>query len=294
MDVLITGETGFIGGHMKQYLECKKNKVTGYSRRNGFNLLNKEQLTKIVKGNELIYHFAAHVDIGGSVLNPQKTIEDNMKTTINVLEVCRKFDISLVFPSSGSIYGDSLVPLTEYDLLNPYNPYSASKTSLDRICYAYQKCYGLDVKIVRLFNPYGPNQKQSFVVPYFCTQALSNQPITVFGDGNDTRDFVYISDVIRGFWEVRNLDGGEVVNLASNIATTTRTLAQTIINETQSKSKVVSINYPEHYGGIRHQVGSNEKAKKLINWVPKVNLKEGIRQTITWIKNMRNRTYPVY
>ena len=281
---MITGDTGFIGTNMKHFLIKKNIEVVGYSRRHGFDVLNFEQLCAIAKTCDLIYHFAAEAKPGESVLKPVETININLKGALNVLEVARKYDIPLIYPSSCEIYGDSQKPIKEDHPLNPPNPYAASKAAIDRICYMYYKCYGVDVKIVRLFNPYGPYQQLNKIIPTFFFQAIKNKPITVYGDGTDTRDYVYIDDIVRGLWLARKLPPGEVINLATGKATTNLEIAKIIKRLTGSNSPIVFVKYPKTFGGIRKQVGSYEKAKQLLGWEPKVDIVEGIKRTIKWLE----------
>lgn len=286
MRILVTGDKGFIGTNMKNFLVSKNIEVIGYSRRDGYDVLNINKLREVARGCDLIYHFAAEVKPGESVLTPIHTIETNIKGSLNVLEVCCEYNISLIYPSTCEIYGDSKVPITEDFPLKPPNPYAASKAAIDRICYTYYKCYSVDVKIVRLFNPYGPHQQLNKIIPTFYFQAIKNEPITVFGDGTDTRDYVYIDDIVEGLWLARKLPPGEVVNLATGKATTNLEIAKIIKRLVKSDSPIVFVDYPKTFGRIRNQVGSYEKARKLMGWRPKVSLEEGIKRTIKWLKEV--------
>jgi nucleoside-diphosphate-sugar epimerase len=282
--ILITGDTGFIGGNMKDYLLKKNVEIVGFSRRKGLDVLNLNQLESFVKDVDLVYHFAAEAKPGESVFKPVETIEVNLKGTLNVLEACRKHDIPLIYPSSCEIYGDSKDPITEDFPLNPPNPYAASKAAADRICYTYYKTYGLDVKIVRFFNPYGPRQQLNKIIPTFYFQARRGEPITVYGDGSDTRDYVYIEDIVKGMWLARNLPAGEVINLATGRATTNLEVAKMVKEMLDSKSPITFVDYPKAFGNIRCQVGSYEKAKRLLGWEPEVPLEEGLKRTIQWLE----------
>jgi len=283
---LLTGDTGFIGSNMKNFLLKKNVEVLGYSRRKGFDVSDRSQLRKAAKNCDIVYHFAAEAKPGESVLNPVRTIEVNLKGSLNVLEVCRELNIPLVYPSSCEIYGDSKVPITEDFPFNPTNPYAASKAAIDRFCYMYYKCYNLDVKIVRLFNPYGPRQQLNKIMPTFYFQAVKNKPITVYGDGGDTRDYVYIGDIVKGLWLARKLPPGEAVNLATGKATTNLEVAKLVKEIVGSSSKIVFVKYPKAFGGIKHQIGSYEKAERTIGWKPETPLKEGLEETINWLNQI--------
>lgn len=295
MKVLITGDTGFIGRNMRQYLEKRGIEVIGFSRSRGQNLLNFDKFKTFVKQElplDIIYHFAAEAKPGESVFKPIETIEVNIKTTLNVLEVCRAFDIPLLYLSTCEVYGDSRVPITEDFPLKPPNPYAASKVAAERICYAYYRSYGLDVKIVRIFNPYGPYMQLNKAIPVFYKQAIHNKPITVYGDGSDARDYVYIEDIVRGLWLATKLSPGETINLATGRPVTNLELANIIKDLTGSSSEIIFVDYPPKFGGIRYQVGSYEKAKKLIKWEPKTDIISGIKRTIEWLKEVIENDEP--
>ena len=286
MIALVTGDTGFIGSNMRDFLIEKNVEVIGFSRRRGFDIFDMDQLRKAVKKCDVVYHFAAEAKPGESVLNPVHTVEVNLRGSLNVLEACRQIGVPLVYPSSCEIYGDSKIPIKENFPINPPNPYAASKAAIDRLCYTYYRCYGLDVKILRLFNPYGPRQQLNKIMPTFYFEAVKNKPITVYGDGSDTRDYVYIEDIIKGLWLARKLPAGEAVNLATGKATTNLEVARLIIEIVDSKSEIIFVDYPKAFGGIKNQVGSYEKAERLMGWKPETSLREGLKKTIRWLSQI--------
>jgi nucleoside-diphosphate-sugar epimerase len=142
------------------------------------------------------------------------------------------------------------------------------------------------VKIVRLFNPYGPHQQLNKIMPTFYFQASKNKPITVYGDGSDIRDYVYVKDIAKGLWLARNLPSGEAVNLATGKPTTNLEVAKLIKEFTGSSSEIKFTEYPKAFGGIKAQVGSNERAKRLMGWEPETPLKIGLRETLGWLKKL--------
>jgi nucleoside-diphosphate-sugar epimerase len=283
---LVTGDTGFIGSNMKQLLIHQNIEVIGFSRKKGLNVLNKKRLYKESKKCDIIYHFAAVAKPGESILYPINTIEENLRGSLNVLEVCKELNIPLIYPSSCEVYGNSFIPITEDLPLYPTNPYSASKVAIDRFCYMYHKCYDVDVKIVRLFNPYGKKQQLNKIIPTFFFQASKGNNITVFGDGKDIRDYVYISDIVNGLWMSRKLNSGEAINLATGKSTTNFEIAKLVKDITGSDSEIVLVNYPKTFGGIKAQVGSFKKAKDLIGWKPKIKLEVGIKKTVEWLSQI--------
>jgi len=282
--ILVTGHTGFIGKNMLVYLREIGEDPIGYSSTTGQDIFDIDMLDRFVKNVDLVYHFAAYAKPGESKQKPVYAIETNVKGCLNVLEACRKYDVPLIYASSCEVYGDSEVPITEEFELKPPNPYAASKVAADRICYAYHACYDMDIKIVRLFNPYGPYQQLNKIIPVFYNQAKKGEDLTVYGNGNDTRDYVYIDDIVRGLWSANALQAGEAMNLATGKATTTLKIAEFAIDIVGSKSKVIFEDYPLEHGGIRNQVGSWAKARKL-GWRQVVPLREGIKRTIRWLEN---------
>jgi len=288
MKILVTGHTGFIGSNMFNFLQKKKNvEPIGYSTSTGQDIFNINQLGRFLGGCDIVFHFAAYAKPGESIMKPVQAIESNVTGVLNVLEVCRKHDVPMVYSSSCEIYGgDSKSVLAEDCEMRPTNPYAISKVAADRICFGYWRTYSLNVKIVRLFNPYGPGQQLNKIVPIFYKQAIQNKPITVFGKGKDTRDYVFIDDIIRGLWMARDLKSGEAINLATGCETSNLDMANLIIKLTGSKSKVNLVGYPKEFGNILNQVGSNKKAKKYIGWSPKISLENGVKKTINWLKRV--------
>lgn len=290
MKILVTGHTGFIGSNMYHFLQQKKSvEVVGFSKSTGQNLFNLEQLKKYVRDCDVVYHFAAYAKPGESIIHPVKAIETNVKGCLNVLDACKEYNIPLIYPSSCEIYGNSKKPIKENYPINPTNPYAASKAAADRICYAYHISYDLDIKLVRLFNPYGPKQQLNKILPILYFQAVKNKPLTVFGRGEDTRDYVFVGDIVRGLWDSRKLPRGDAVNLATGRATTNVEIAKLIIEMTGSKSKISFVPYPKMFGNIKNQVGSYEKVKKSLGWKPTLTLEEGIKKTLNWLKNLEKR-----
>ncbi len=288
MKVFITGHTGFIGSNLSSFVESFGHEVVGCSRKTGCDLGDIEVLKSKLSACEIVFHLAADARPAESLLAPWETIEANIRTTINIALVCRDRNVPIIYASSCEIYGDSHSVIVEETPFMPTNPYAASKAACDRTLYSFHKCYGLDVKIVRLFNPYGPGQQLNKVIPTFYRQAKANRPLTVYGDGTDTRDYVFVEDIVRGLWDARKLPHGETINLATQIKTRTDDLAKMIIRRTRSRSKIQFISYPKLFGGIKYQVGSYEKAKKILGWEPRISLDNGLEKTIKWLESLES------
>lgn len=288
MKVLVTGHTGFIGKRMYEFLNNRNDveKVTGYSKSMGQDILNRNQVEEFVRDSDIVYHFAAYAKPAESVKFPEIAIKTNIEGCLNFLEACRKYDVTIVYPSSCEIYGDSDGSIKESDEIKPTNPYASSKAAADRLCYSYHKTYGLDVKIIRLFNPYGPGQQLNKIIPIFYFKAMKNDSLPVFGKGEDSRDYVYIDDIVNGMWLSKNLKSGETINFATGVKTTNLDVAKMVIDITNSNSKIEFSEYPKIFGGIYKQIGSYDKAKELIGWEPKFIFKEGLKNTIQWLEKL--------
>lgn len=286
MAVLITGDTGFIGTNLQKRLMDEGVAVRGYSKRNGCDILNSDQLRRAIDGCDLVYHLAAYANPAESLLKPEFAIDLNVRGTMNVLAACRDLCIPMVYVSSCEIYGDSTSPITEEFPLRPPNPYAASKAAADVVCHSYYKCYGADVKVVRLFNPYGPHQQLNKILPTFYSQLKRGEPLTLFGDGSDTRDYVFADDIARGLYIAKDLPKGEVINLATGAATTTLEFAQMLLDVTGLRGEIAFVDYPDIFGGIKSQTGSGARAASLLGWEPQVPLTEGMQKTIQWLDSI--------
>ncbi len=284
---LVTGHTGFLGRNLLPALTTQGIRTLGYSNRDGKDILDSRQLLDSTRKVTTVYHLAAYAKPAESLQNPSLAMEVNVRGTLNILEACRKNDVDLVYPSTCEIYGDSKDPITEAHSLSPPNPYAASKAAADRLCYSYSKAYGLKVAILRLFNPYGRHQQLNKVIPTFYFQAVNQQPISVYGDGNDTRDYTYVSDVVKAFTMASELPSGETVNICTGRALTNLEVAKMVKDITGSSSRITNVGYPPLFGGIKHQIGSYSKANQLLGWKPAVHFEEGLKSTIDWLKNQQ-------
>jgi nucleoside-diphosphate-sugar epimerase len=283
---LVTGHTGFLGKNLVPELEKQGTTVIGYSSKEGNDILDASRLWQASRNVDVVYHLAAYAKPAESLQNPGLAVDVNVRGTLNVLEACRKNNFLLVYPSSCEIYGDSMEPIIEQHELNPPNPYAASKAAADRLCYSFARTYKIKVATLRLFNPYGAHQQLNKIIPTFYSQAIGDKPITVYGQGTDTRDYTYINDITRALLMAHRLPSGETVNLCTGNALTNMQVAKMVKEKTQSSSPILTAEYPALFGGIRHQVGSNSKAKQLIGWEPKTKFEDGLDKTINWLKTL--------
>ena len=228
MKILITGGAGFIGSHLCDYyvkkgdiVFCLDNFLHGNLTNirhllayKNFKLINGDVrdfdlVEKLMSGVDVVFHLAAQIHVDRSIIEPRLTYDINVVGTLNILEAARMVDVDkVIFASSSEVYGTAQqVPMNESHPLNAPHPYGASKIAGDRLCYSYNKTYGMNVPIVRSFNVYGEKQKDSGyggVISIFTKKVSNNQPPIIYGDGKQTRDYMYIPDLVGGYDMVLN------------------------------------------------------------------------------------------
>lgn len=316
MVALITGGAGFIGSHIAEELIKRGNKVlviddlsTG-KRENISHLegdekfsfiqgtiLNEPLIESLVDECDIIYHLAAAVGVQFIIRNPIKSIETNVLGTEIVLRLAEKNKKKIIIASSSEIYGKNQKEVfTESDgrvlgtTLTHRWSYSCSKALGEFLALAYWREKCLPVIIVRLFNTCGPRQtgRYGMVVPRFIEQAISGKPITICGDGNQTRSFAYVSDVVNGMIGLANHPGavGGIFNMGGEEEITISDLAKKIKRLTKSNSQIVYLPYEEVYGegfeDMRHRIPDTTKIRNLIGYVPRVRLYDALRKTIEY------------
>lgn len=247
--------------------------------------------SEITKGMDAVVHLAAQPDVIPSIKNPREDMEVNVGGTLNFLEACRKNDVEkFIFASSNAPLGEQPPPVDETKAPKPISPYGASKLAGEAYCSAYHGAYGLKTISLRFSNVYGPRsyQKES-VIPKFIKRGLKKQPLIIYGDGNQTRDFLYVDDLSEAMLKSIESDiGGEVLQIATG--------KETSINELAVKIK--SILEPElgwslkikyvrkRKGEITRSYSDISKAKKLLGFTPKIEIGEGLKETWKWFKKV--------
>lgn len=302
--VLITGGAGFIGSHLCDLLIkkgynvlCMDSLITG-SRRNIKHLLEsknfkfvKHDVTKYinVKGKiDYVLHFASPASPIDYLKYPIQTLKVGSLGTHNALGVAKEKKAKFLLASTSEIYGDPQIhpqPETYYGHVNCIGPrgvYDEAKRFAEAITMAYHKTHGLDTHIVRIFNTYGPRMRKQDgrAIPNFISQALTNEPITVYGKGAQTRSFCYVSDLIEGIYLLSQSDIHDPVNIGNPVELKIIDMAKKIIKMTGSKSKITHNPLPQDDPKVRQP--DITKAKKLLNWTPKVGLEQGLKETIKW------------
>ncbi|MFQ6085483.1 MAG: UDP-glucuronic acid decarboxylase family protein [Candidatus Bathyarchaeia archaeon] len=308
MRILITGGAGFIGSHLcKRLLDdghsavCFDNLSTS-SKENVDPFLSDSNFT-FIEGDvkeglpdvkcDVIYHLAARPSPIDYMSQPVETLKTSLLGGLNVLEFAYERGCKVIFGSSSEVYGsppDHAFPTPEgfWGMVNPIGVrscYDEGKRSTEALCAAYNRKYGLKCVVVRIFNCFGPKMRRGDgrVIPTFISQALVGEPITVHGDGNQTRSFCYVSDLISGMVKLLNIDlNFLVLNLGNPEETRIIEIARTIKRLTKSSSPIVFI--PQREDEPPRRLPDVSKAKRLLGWKPEVNLEEGLRKTIDWFK----------
>lgn len=305
--ILITGGAGFIGSHLCDYLigqghqiTCLDNFFTG-SRENIKQLLDEpnfklveHDITKPYEDGKIdeIYNLACPASPIHYIKDPIETIKTNILGMINMLEYAKKYGAKILQASTSEIYGDPLVHPQNEDYWGNVNPigqrscYDEGKRCAETICYDYQKKYDLDVKVVRIFNTYGPRMQfnDGRALPNFIKQALTGELVTVAGIGSQTRSLMYISDLIGGLVKMMALNHyfGPVNLGNSKEEITMKDLALLIIASCQSSSKISFYDLPKDDPIKRRPEIS--RARDVLNWEPLIDLKSGLEKTIVDFK----------
>jgi len=310
MKLLITGGAGFIGSHLcEKYVKngdtviCLDNFMNGnltnirhlLNYRN-FKLVNgdirdSDLLEKIIRDVDVVFHLAAQIHVDRSIVEPKLTYDINVLGTQNILEVARTYDVEKIISASTSeVYGSTeYAPMDENHPLNASHPYGASKIAADRMCYAYIKTYGMNICIMRPFNLYGPKQKDSGyggVISIFTKRVLNNMPPIIYGDGNQTRDYTYVDDIVRAYdiiLKAKEIDGP--VNFGTGSEVKINDLAEKIIKFCGKDLKPVHVD--ARPGEVNRLIADISKAKE-IGWEPKYSLDEGLKKYIDWYTNYRS------
>lgn len=303
---LVTGGAGFLGSHICEYLLNKGHEVIAMDNLLTGTVANIEHLQgenfKFIKHNvtEYIYcagpidyviHFASPASPKDYLELPIPTLKVGALGTHKALGLAREKKARFLLASTSEVYGDPQVHPQKEDYwghVNPVGPrgvYDEAKRYAEAITMAYHRFHGLDTKIVRIFNTYGPRMrpKDGRAIPAFVPQALMNQPITIFGDGSQTRSFCYVDDLIEGICRLLFSNQHEPVNIGNPNEMTIKELAETIIRITGSKSEIIFNPLPIDDPKVRQP--DIEKAKTILGWEPQVSLDEGLSRTIEWFKN---------
>ncbi|HET56556.1 MAG TPA: NAD-dependent epimerase/dehydratase family protein [Ignavibacteria bacterium] len=301
---LVTGGAGFIGSNVVDYLIKKRIKVRVYDNlSSGYlkniedkdiefihdDILNQDALFKACKGIDAVFHLAASVGRQRSIDHPQLDSEVNILGTINLLEGMRKHSVrKIIYSSSAAIFGELATDTIRED--HPQNadsPYGVSKLAAEKMIMTYGNVYGIIGICLRYFNIYGVNQRYDVygnVIPIFAHKIFNNEPLTIYGDGEQTRDFVNVKDVaVANYISAIKCSKTALFNLGSGSSISINNLAKRML---EISGRVVDIKYePERTADVKHCKADNHLVKQAIGFIPKIQLDEGLSEYIQWYKN---------
>ncbi len=305
MEILITGGAGFIGSHILAQLQGRRDMdVVVFDNLSSGSKEHVPAGMELVEGDvcdeaavdalfadhhfDAVIHLAAQTMVPTSVEQPVLDCRINLEGVLHVLEACRIHGTGhILFSSSAAVYGDNLhIPLKETERLVPTSPYGITKMTTEHYLRVYHELYGMDATVFRFANVYGERQGEKGeggVVSIFCKLLSQRQGITVFGDGNQTRDFVYAGDIAQAIIRALPLKGYHTMNVSTG--------QETSINDLiRSFEKAVGYTVPVQYtaprtGDILRSVLSNEALKRDLGFVPEMDLEEGIRRTYDWYRS---------
>jgi len=304
LKVLVTGGAGFIGSHLcdfllekGHYVICADNLLTGDIKNIKHNLQNKRfefikhdviKPLKISGRIDYVLHFASPASPVDYMNYPLETLDVGSIGTKNLLELARKKKAKFLLASTSEVYGDPKVsPQSEeyFGNVNPIGPrsvYDEAKRFAEALTSAYVREKLVDARIVRIFNTYGPRMglDDGRVVPNFIKQALTGQPLTIYGDGSQTRSFCYVSDMVSGIYKLMHAKTAGPINIGNPKELKVNEFANVILKLTGSRSKIAYKPLPQDDPKQRRPDIS--KAKKELGWAPEVDLEEGLRKTIEW------------
>ena len=318
--VLVTGADGFIGSHLVEHLVKSGVKVRAFVYYNSFNSWgwldslpdDIQEKVDVFTGDvrdpngvrtamqevDIVYHLAALIGIPFSYHSPDSYVDTNIKGTLNVLQAARELNTTRVLVTSTSeVYGTAqYVPIDEKHPRQGQSPYSATKIGADMIAESFYRSFDLPVTIVRPFNTYGPRQSARAVIPTIITQLLAGKDEIRLGAVSPTRDFNYCLDIADGFLAISVEDAciGEEINIASQQEISIGNLAQELIDQINPDAKIIcdEERIRPDKSEVERLLGSNEKIKRLTSWSPKYTLKQGLTETIGFLKQNLDRYKP--
>jgi dTDP-glucose 4,6-dehydratase len=306
MRVLVTGGAGFIGSHLCDYLLkrgydviCMDNLITGSidniahirSERFRFYKYDVTEFIYLEGEVDFVLHFASPASPVDYIRLPIQTLKVGALGTHKTLGLAKAKGASYLLASTSEVYGDPLVPIQGEDYwgnVNPIGPrgvYDEAKRFAEALVMAYHTYHGLDTRIARIFNTYGPRMREDDgrAIPTFIHQALRGEEITVFGDGTQTRSFCYIDDMVDGIVRLMESRFNEPVNLGNPEELSILSLAELIIKLSGTKSRIVYRPLPEDDPKVRRP--NIDRAKEVLGWEPKVTVEEGLQRTIAWFSS---------
>ena len=303
--ILVTGGAGFLGSHLCEYfldkgheVVCMDNLITGSKdnisaiKSDKFQFIEHNVSEYIELEGELDYilHFASPASPIDYLELPIQTLKVGALGTHNALGLAKAKNAVLLLASTSEVYGDPLVhpqPEDYWGNVNPIGPrgvYDEAKRFAEAITMAYHRTHGINTKIIRIFNTYGPRMRvnDGRAIPNFLKQALTGKDISVYGEGSQTRSFCYVSDLVEGIYRLLLSDQNYPVNIGNPSEMTIKEMADKILQATNSTSKITYVPLPEDDPKVRQP--DITRAKKHLNWEPKVKLDEGLKSTLKYFQ----------
>ena len=306
---LITGGAGFLGSHLCDYLLgrghevlCMDNFITGshgnigHIKSDRFQLIehNVTQYIEVEGPLDYILHFASPASPIDYLEFPIQTLKVGSLGTHNALGLAREKKAKFLLASTSEVYGDPLMHPQEetyWGNVNPIGPrgvYDEAKRFAEAITMAYHRVHGIDVKIVRIFNTYGPRMRtdDGRVISNFLKQALTGKDLTAYGEGTQTRSFCYVSDLVEGIYRLLMSNLNKPVNIGNPVEMTIQQMAEKILQTCETPSKIIYTPLPKDDPKVRQP--NISKAKKHLKWEPRVKLDEGLKETMEYFKEQLN------
>jgi UDP-glucose 4-epimerase len=316
--ILITGAAGFLGSYLSEkyvneghivygidnLLNGNLNNVRTLLHRKNFKFIhddirNRELFSKIPTDIDAVIHLAAQIHVDRSIVNPEETFDINVSGTMKILEYARMNDIDkILFASTSEVYGSAkYVPMNEDHPLAAQHPYGVSKIAADRLCYTYNETYDLGIDIIRCFNFFGPRQKDSGyggVIAIFINRVLQNKPPIIYGDGNQTRDYMYVEDAVTAYDKVlhsKDNPGKYGINFGTGTEKSVNEIAELTIKYAGAEKSLKPIHVDPRPTEVQRLFADISKANELLDFTPKIQFEQGISLLMDWYRNYKSELW---